>query len=96
MTPEELKLLQDTANKLNAFLDVYYRTHFIDKDVFVNRVYFKNDIYLPVKIAFFGSNTPVAKQAAITAPAGGATIDSQARTAISDIITKLQTLGLTL
>lgn len=45
MTPEEKKLLQDTVNKLDAFLDVYYRTHFIDQDVFANKVYFNNGVY---------------------------------------------------
>jgi hypothetical protein len=35
-------------------------------------------------------------QTAITAPSGGATIDTQARTAITDIINKLKALGLTL
>lgn len=96
MTPEEKQLLQDTIQKLDAFLDVYHRSHFIDKDVFSNKVYFRNDVYLPAKIAFFAGGTPVAQQAAITAPSGGATVDSQARTAISTIITRLQTLGLTL
>lgn len=38
--------------------------------------------------------TPVGRQAAITAPTGGATIDTQARTAINDIITALETFGL--
>lgn len=95
MTPEERKLLQDTSAKLDAFLDVYYRTVFIDKQVYMNKTYFKNDVYLPTKTAFFGSNTQVSKQSAITAPTGGATIDSQARTAIGTIITTLQSLGLT-
>ena len=46
------------------------------------------------KLGFFG-HAPVAQQAAITAPSGGGTVDSQARTAIGTIITTLQTLGLT-
>jgi hypothetical protein len=96
MTPEELKLLQDTVKKLDAFLDIYYRTHFIDKDVFNNKVYFRNDLYLPTKTAFFGSLTPIAKQSAISTPSGGATVDSQARTAINSLISTLQSLGLTL
>jgi hypothetical protein len=37
---------------------------------------------------------PVARQAAITSPTGGATIDSQARTAIDLIITRLEVAGL--
>lgn len=35
------------------------------------------------------------KQLAITKPSGGTTIDSQARTAINDIVDKLKALGLT-
>jgi hypothetical protein len=95
MTPEELKLLQDTAQKLDAFISAYNRINFIDKSVFNNKVYCRNDIFLPTKVAFFGSNTPIAKQSAITAPSGGLTVDSQARTAIGTIITTLQALGLT-
>lgn len=37
----------------------------------------------------------VVKQAAISKPAGGATVDSEARTAIDTIIDDLKTLGLT-
>lgn len=95
---ENQKLQQqvdELQKKLDALTDVYYRTHFIDKDVFMNAVYFKNTVYLPAKTAFFGSNTPISKQSAITAPSGGATQDAEARTAIGIIITRLQTLGLT-
>lgn len=58
-------------------------------------------LYLKRKIAFdreslvgFFGVEPVKKQASITAPSGGATVDSQSRTAIGSIITTLQTLGL--
>lgn len=47
------------------------------------------------KLGFHGA-TPTIRQAAITPPSGGATIDSQARTAIAAVITALQTKGITL
>lgn len=103
MTPEEklifeeaLKKLDEYVKKQDEFLDLYHRMFFIDRQVFMNKTYFKNDVYLPAKIAFFAGTTPKSQQTAITPPSGGATVDSQARTAINDIITKLQTLGLTL
>lgn len=46
------------------------------------------------KLAFFNA-TPVVQQAAITSPSGGATIDTQARTAIDTIRTRLASYGLT-
>lgn len=44
------------------------------------------------KLGFMGK-TPVIQQDAITAPAGGDPIDTQARTAINTIITTLETFG---
>lgn len=38
--------------------------------------------------------TPVTTKAAITAPAGGATVDAEARTAINAVITVLEQFGL--
>jgi hypothetical protein len=114
MTPEQEKLLYDTTRKLDQFLDVFSRFHFIDKDVFQNPVYFNGKVYFKdgtvlstgsssgmkfgnattEKLAFYGV-TPVDQPNAITAPSGGATVDSQARTAISTIISRFQELGLT-
>lgn len=45
------------------------------------------------KLGFYGE-TPVDQPATVSAPAGGATVDSQARTAITSIIARLQELGL--
>lgn len=42
-----------------------------------------------------GSATPVTTQAAVTAPTGGSTVDTQARTAITAILAVLQAYGLT-
>lgn len=95
MTPDERKLLEETAHKLDMFIELYQKTNFIDKQVYTNKAYFKNDVYLPTKTAFFGSNTPIAKQAAISTPSGGATVDAQSRTAINTIISTLTSLGLT-
>jgi|CXWL01.1.fsa_nt_gi hypothetical protein len=44
-------------------------------------------------LGFYGA-TPVDRPATISDPSGGATIDSQARTAINTIIDRLQELGL--
>jgi len=46
------------------------------------------------KISVYGK-TPIVQQNAITAPSGGTTIDSQARTAIGTIINVLKNFGIT-
>ena len=45
------------------------------------------------KMAFYGE-TPVVQASAITDPAGGTTIDTQARTAINAIIVALENIGI--
>ena len=45
------------------------------------------------KIGFWGA-TPVVRPTAVTTPSGGATIDSECRASLSDLITKLQSMGL--
>ena len=108
MTPEELERIDNIEKKLDELIKLHYSIHFIDKSVFKYPVVFNDNIstdnLLGIKIGkttdklgMFGV-TPVVQQSAITAPtgAGDAGVDSPARTAINDIITKLQNLGLTL
>lgn len=45
------------------------------------------------KLGFF-NKAPVTQQPTVLAPTGGATIDAEARTAVSSIITALRNLGL--
>lgn len=46
------------------------------------------------KIGFFGT-TPVSQEPAITSPSGGSTVDSEARSAIGDLIGVVEAYGLT-
>ncbi len=45
------------------------------------------------KISFYGAS-PVAQHSGISAPAGGSTVDSQARSAVTSLINALHNLGL--
>lgn len=123
MTPQEREQFAEMVQKVNQLNDLYFRTHFIDREVFENPVYLNGQVYfkhpnflkdttLPTgtttgatigdtgdKIGFLGA-TPVLRQAAVTTPSGGGTgstdaIDISARTAIGEIKTALQNLGLT-
>ena len=47
------------------------------------------------KLSFYGV-TPVVQQGAITVPSGGLTVDAEARSSISDLITRIKNFGITL
>lgn len=104
MTPQELERFNKLEKKLDDFIVMYQRIHFIDRDVFNNKIVLNNNIEIGKngtkfgtstsdKIAFFGG-TPVDQPAAVSDPSGGATVDSQARTAIIAVIDRLQELDL--
>ena len=99
--------IDELKSKLDNLNDLYFRIFLNDKIVLQNPLYLKDGSTMFAgsitgskigatgeKIGFLG-HTPVVRQSAITAPTGGATIDSQARTAIGTIITVLQSFGLT-
>lgn len=113
MTPEEKKQFTDLKEAFDKLNDLFFRTHFIDRDIFVNPMYLNGKILLKdgnsistgatigatigltgEKIGFLG-HAPVAQQGAVTTPSGGATVDAESRTAIGQIKTALQNLGLT-
>ncbi len=81
----EIAQLKARIEELERLL---FKNDFSDLKIFVKPVQFKS------KVGFYGI-TPIIQASAITAPTGGSTIDSQARTAIGTIITDLKNLGLT-
>lgn len=103
MTPEEKQQLDRVEKKLNEFLDIYRKTFLIDKVIFQNPIIlksmtngisgFKIGLATTDLLSFYGV-TPVDQPATVADPSGGATVDSQSRTAIIAIIDRLQELGL--
>lgn len=103
MNEETLQQQVDRLQKtLNDFLSEYNRNTTPTTETFTKKVYFKNGTSFNNSsiggatdlISVYGV-APVAQAGAITNPSGGATIDSQARTAIASIITALKNFGIT-
>lgn len=86
MTNEELKIQVDTLtarlNKLESASSIPFNV----EQAFRARL---RDLVLDVPSAL--ADAPLGS---ITAPSGGLTIDSEARTAINTVITRLESLGL--
>ncbi len=95
MSPEDIQNLQDRIVKLEQIINLLVKP---DSYVFERPLKAgANGLKIGVsgnKMSVYGV-MPIAKQAAITGPTGGGTIDSQARTAINTIITTLQNFGIT-
>lgn len=98
MTPEEkIANLERELEELKIIvLAVIQRNSIVlEKDVVISA---QNGIRIGTttggKIGFFNA-TPVAQQATIADPSGGATVDTQARTAINSILDVLDALGFT-
>ena len=99
--------VDDLANKLEAFLSIYYRSDYPDKYVFTKKVVLNNQNLdtegnngmkignSSSKLSVYGE-TPVVQASAISAPTGQANdLDSEARTAINLIRTALTNFGIT-
>lgn len=88
MTNEELKIQIDTLTERLNKLESSSTIPFNVEQAFRDRL---RDLVLDVPSAL--ADAPLS---AITAPTGGATIDSEARTAINTIRSRFTALGLTL
>lgn len=104
------KLSKDISNLKGEFYknNLSGEYVFLQRVVFKNGFAFGDGANLPLgtttgtkigtsssqKLGFYGA-TPITQQGGISAPSGGATIDSQSRSAITSIIAVLQNLGLT-
>lgn len=86
MTNEELKIQIDTLTERLNKLESSSTIPFNVEQAFRDRL---RDLVLDVPSAL--ADAPLSS---ITSPTGGVTIDSQARTAIDTIITRLESLGL--
>lgn len=84
--------MQEEINQLRKELDELKSV--IYKDNFSSSQIFRKDISFFGKVGFY-NKTPIAQHGAITSPSGGATIDSEARTAINSIITVIKNIGIT-
>ncbi len=101
MTPEELN------KRIQVLEDIIFKLVFSDRYVFDRDIQLadgQNLIFAGAtgteigtsplqKIGFYGK-TPVAQGGSISDPGGGAVVDSECRSAVSTIITRLESVGI--
>jgi len=92
---DEITKLKQRIELLERLVGSFARP---DIFIFTKDIEFRNGAKIGIsattKLGFYGQ-TPIAQPSDISAPSGGSTIDTQARTAINTIITDLANLGLT-
>lgn len=99
--------VDNLTKEVETLKKLIFKDNYSDLQVFTKKVQFKSGVNLdgnttlgtsievtPDKIGFFEA-IPVVQQTTFTAPAGGATVDAEARTAIGAIKTIFTNLGLT-
>lgn len=105
MTPQEKQDFDAMKIELAQLKDLFYKGDFPDKKVFYKKLVADGGLDLNGDTISLGKSggtiglygvTPVVRASAITAPTGGATIDSEARTAINSIRSVLTNIGITL
>lgn len=86
---QQIKEIEETINKLESQFNMLKSSSTIPYDIYKAFLVRLQDLTPELPDGF--EDAPLA---AITAPVGGATVDSPSRTAINDIITTLENLGL--
>lgn len=93
MNPD-IKQLQEQLDKLQAEFNLLKANATIPFDIYhAFKARIADEIYSEL-FAVLPEGLTDAPLGSITAPTGGATIDSEARTAINTVITRLESLGL--
>lgn len=87
--------IDQLKQELETLKSLFYKDNYTDLQVFRKKVQFKSNLTFTGKFGAFGK-TPTTQQGAVTVPTGGVTQDAESRTAIGQIKTALQNLGLTL
>lgn len=105
MSPQERDEFNKMKQELAELKDLFFKGDFPDRKVFYKKLVPKGGLDLSVDSVSAGTTsgviglygvTPVVQASAIAAPAGGATVDSEARTTINLIRTAIKNIGVTL
>ena len=105
MSPQELQDFNKMKQDLKNLQELFFKGDFPDRKVFYKKLVAEGGLDLtgtPMSLGKSGGTvglygaTPVSRATAISSPSGGATVDSQASTAIDSIRTAIKNIGITL